>query len=152
MQRNGFFGHAENILIAMISDERKHINELGLRRILKAERPSRMRLFKVPELKFDCGDYIEQTDWQKDDIIDSPLIVDVSEEDITQFVKSGDSPIIDLPRLPCHTQAVECCIKLVTEASAAVCGSASRDGFIRARLESRRIMAHFNTKAQYCVA
>lgn len=36
IQRNGYFGHCENILIAMLCDEQKHIRELALRRILKA--------------------------------------------------------------------------------------------------------------------
>ncbi|CAH2100076.1 unnamed protein product [Euphydryas editha] len=36
IERNAFFAHPENILIAMIFDERKHIRELGLRRIYKA--------------------------------------------------------------------------------------------------------------------
>ncbi|KAF2903508.1 hypothetical protein ILUMI_02675 [Ignelater luminosus] len=36
---------------------------------------------------------------------------------------------------PCHTQAVERCIKLVTEASQAVCGDDVRDGFIGVRLK-----------------
>jgi hypothetical protein len=34
--RNGYFGHPENLLLGMITDDRKHIRELGLRRILKA--------------------------------------------------------------------------------------------------------------------
>lgn len=34
-------------------------------------------------------------------------------------------------------------MKLVTEASEAVCGQTSREGFIRSRTESRRIMPHF---------
>nr|CAI5843066.1 unnamed protein product [Callosobruchus analis] len=44
---------------------------------------------------------------------------------------------------------VERCAKLVTEASSAACGQVSRDEFIRARLESRKIMKQFHTKAQY---
>jgi len=35
---------------------------------------------------------------------------------------------------PCHTQAVERAVKLVTDASTAVCGESARDGFIRARI------------------
>ncbi len=31
IQRNGYFGHPENLLLAMISDERENICELGLR-------------------------------------------------------------------------------------------------------------------------
>jgi len=33
IQRNSFFGHHEILLLAMISDERKYIRELGLRRV-----------------------------------------------------------------------------------------------------------------------
>ena len=36
LQRNGYFSHPENLMLAMITDERQHIRELGLRRILKA--------------------------------------------------------------------------------------------------------------------
>lgn len=35
IQRNGFFDHSENILIAMLSDERKRIKELALKQIIK---------------------------------------------------------------------------------------------------------------------
>jgi len=154
LQRNGFFGHPENLLLAMITDERKHVRELGLRRILKArsQTVAGIRKFTVSELNFDSSDYIELIDWQNTDITEPPLIADLADSVITDLVKNGESPIIDFPRFPCHTQAVERCVKLVTQASAAVCGQASRDGFIRSRLESRRIMATFNTKADYCVA
>ena len=35
-------------------------------------------------------------------------------------------------QFPCQTQAKERCIRLVMETTAAVCGEAARDGFIRA--------------------
>jgi len=65
------------------------------------------------------------------------------------FVACKETPVIDYPKYPCHTQAVERCVKLVTESAKAVCGVKARDGFIRVRLESRKIMPVFNTKAQY---
>ena len=68
---------------------------------------------------------------------------------IKKLVKIGEAPIVDFPRFPCHTQAVERCVKLITQASATVCGQKARDGFIRSRLEGRRITPTFNTKAQY---
>jgi hypothetical protein len=68
---------------------------------------------------------------------------------VKMFVAIGAAPVIDFPKYPCHTQAVERCVKLVTEASSAVCGAKSRDGFIRVRLESREKMPYFNTKADY---
>ncbi len=63
--------------------------------------------------------------------------------------------ILDVPdeihifRYPCHLQAVERCVKLVTEATAAVCGNESRDGFIRSKITSRTVLPKFETKGQY---
>ena len=36
IQRNGYFGHSKNILVGMLTDDRKEIRELGYRRILAA--------------------------------------------------------------------------------------------------------------------
>ena len=63
-----------------------------------------------------------------------------------ELISQGESPTIDFPRFPCHTQSVERCVKLVTDASNAVCGEKSRDGFIRVRLASRNM---YNAKLQY---
>ena len=52
-------------------------------------------------------------------------------------------------KIPCHTQAVERLVKLVTEASKAVCGRKSRDGFISARIASRQLMAKFESKRDF---
>jgi hypothetical protein len=38
------------------------------------------------------------------------------------LMASGEIPVADFPRYPGHTQAAEQTVKLVTEASASVCG------------------------------
>jgi hypothetical protein len=167
IQRNAYFGHPENILLAMLTDERKHIRELGLRRILKARArkkfPSRsnkkrkstetkvIREFVIPKLNFQATDYVDLINWQESHITEPPLTMNISDEDLKLLVASGNTPVVDFPQFPCHTQAVERCVKLVTEASAAVCGALARDGFIRARLEARCILPVFDTKRQYNV-
>jgi hypothetical protein len=152
LQRNGYFGHPENILLAMITDARKYIRELGMRRILKARSTSYgIRRFTIPVLNFNAKDYVDLIDWQATEISEPPLMSDISTDEIEMLVASGSIPLIDFPKYPCHTQAVERCVKLVTEASAAVCGADARDGFIRVRLASRQIMPFFNTKADYHV-
>ena len=151
LKRNSFFAHPENLLLAMITENRVHVLELGLRRILKArsQRVAGVRKFAVPALNYDSSDYIEMIDWQTTHIIEPPLIFEVSDTVIMDSVKSNESQIVEFQRFPCHTQAVELCVKLVTQASAAVCDQTSMDGFIRLRLESRRIMPAFDTKAPY---
>ena len=150
IQRNAFFAHPENILLSMITDECKTIRELGMRRILRARSEKYgIRQFSVPKLNFDANDYISIIDWQKTEVSDPPLLAHISQDDIEMFVANGDVPVVDFPKYLCHTQAVERCVKLVTEASLSVCGQKARDGFIRVRLESRQIMPNFNTKADY---
>jgi hypothetical protein len=152
IQRNAYFGHPENLLLCMITDDRQYIRELGMRRILRARSEQYgIRQFKIPQLNFSAADYIDIIDWQSITVTEPPLLAIASEQDIEMFVASGNVPVIDFPKYPCHTQAVERCVKLVTEASAAVCGVNARDGFIRVRLESRQIMPYFNTKSQYRV-
>jgi hypothetical protein len=151
LHRNGYFAHPETLLLGMISDERKHIRELGLRRIMKARsiRNPGVRKFVIPKLNYDSEEYYDLIDWQTTMITEPPLTVDISDSDIQQFVATGASEVISFPRFPCHTQAVERCVKLVTEASAVVCGFHSRDGVIRSKLEARRIMPTFKTKSEY---
>jgi len=56
IQRNSYFAHPENLLLSMMTDDRPHIHELALRRILKArDQPKRkgVRQFTVPPINFD---------------------------------------------------------------------------------------------------
>ena len=67
VQRNAYFAHPENILIAMINDERSYIRELGWRRILKAKKMGYkgIRRFKLPHLVFESTDYVNMINWQE---------------------------------------------------------------------------------------
>ena len=70
----------------------------------------------------------------------------LSNDTIINLIKTGDRLTGIVPKYPCYTQAVECCIKLVTEAFASVCGTLERDGFIRTRISSRNEIPKFDTK------
>lgn len=151
IQRNGYFGHPENLLLAMLGDDREFVRDLAYRRILKArtENVQGLRTFKVPSFNFEAEDYTDLITWRECTITEPPLTLNISDEDLKTFVKSGFSTCQNVKDFPCHTQAVERCIKLVTEASSAVFGENKRDGFIRARLLSRQQMPTFDTKKQF---
>jgi len=56
IQRNSYFAHPENLLLSMMTDDRPHIRELALRRILKARdqlKRKGVRQFTVPPINFD---------------------------------------------------------------------------------------------------
>ncbi|GBN35447.1 hypothetical protein AVEN_275759-1 [Araneus ventricosus] len=61
VQRNGYFGNPENILIAMITENRRFIRELGLRRIMAviARKSIGLRMFTIPDFNFEAEDYHE---------------------------------------------------------------------------------------------
>ncbi|KAK0066895.1 hypothetical protein Bpfe_003630 [Biomphalaria pfeifferi] len=57
----------ENLLIAMVTDDRDHIKQLGLRRILKAlqEQKTGIGKFCIPRLNFDSINYVDLINWQE---------------------------------------------------------------------------------------
>ena len=67
--------------------------------------------------------------------MEPPLIGNLSEAVIHDFVGNAESETVEFARYPCHTQAVESCEQLVTQASSAVCGQTSKNWFIRSRID-----------------
>lgn len=56
---------------------------------------------------------------------------------------------LDFPHLPCNTQTVERVIKFVPESSQRVCGPEERDGFVKAKIASHKMMPKFKTKKHF---
>ena len=77
--------------------------------------------------------------WAENDITEPPLQKQVSSDSLKEFIrktsetesKRNVGPLIDFPRFPSHTQAVERDVKLVTKAALNVCGSIAREGYVR---------------------
>lgn len=82
-------------------------------------------------------------------VVSSPMLQNVSDDDLKLIINSDSDIIRDIKKFPCHTQAVERCVKLVSEASVKVCGQESRDGYIKSTLLSRSIMPEFSKKSDF---
>lgn len=152
IQDNGYFSHHENILIAMLFDERKHVRELAVRRIMKARGNTQtgVRRFEVPNINFECSNYIDMIKWQFLEVTEPPLTKHVAVEDLSKQVDDiNHLRETVLHNLPTNTQAVERCVKEVTCASKRVCGSYNRDGVIRSTLYDRQIRPTFNSKKEF---
>lgn len=151
IQRNSYFAHPENILLAMITDDKRHIRELAARRVLKARSMSQLpspRLFEVTDINFGASNYIDMINWQQT-ITEPPILKQLTDQEIQQIVQSGGEGELLFLRLPCHTQAVERAVKLTTEACTSQCKDSSRFGAIKAKLESRKKMPKFETKRDF---
>ena len=85
-----------------------------------------------------------------------PLLIEYT-EDILQYIQSGDLPRLPsislgsstMNNIPCHSQAVERNVKLVTEASQNLIGRNNRDGFVKCTIKSRNELPSFETKADF---
>lgn len=55
-------------------------------------------------------------------------------------------------RFPCHTKAVEWSVKTLTEVSVQVCDKKSREGLMKLKTESRKLMPKFDTKRDFKVS
>ncbi|GBN57102.1 hypothetical protein AVEN_181291-1 [Araneus ventricosus] len=95
---------------------------------------------------------IEIINWKSCVVYPPPMLRDLSEDVIKSLINSDTTPIREIQKFPCHTQAVERCIKLVTKALNKVCGHDARDGSIRATLKSRSVMPNFSKTSDFkCV-
>jgi len=77
--------------------------------------PTHIRQFELPILNFESEENFDIISWTN--TFEPVETSDLSIEELNKLVKTFKSN-----KLPCHTQAVERNIKLITEASLAVCG------------------------------
>ena len=150
IENNAYFAHPENLLLAMIGDDNIAVRELGYRRILKARTnvPKNLRPFKMPKLLLNAKEYHEMIDWQTVELTEPSITKNITNDEIHALIKKKEK-LLSISDFPCHTQAVERTIKLVTEASMSVIGPRNRDGFIHARIEGRKRLPVFETKGDY---
>ncbi|ESN95353.1 hypothetical protein HELRODRAFT_179421 [Helobdella robusta] len=149
IERNAFYAHPENLLVSMLFDDRDYIWELACRRIIKARNTDngfKQRIFKTPKLNFSAKDYTEIISWQERQVTVPPVLRDVTNDELEKMAKDGSLKIVDFP---CHTQSVERCVKLLTEASQSVTNVNSRDGFVRTTLQSRVEFPIFGHKNKF---
>ena len=115
-----------------------------------ADPSGQIRRFKDPaKLNFDAVEYFDMIDWAVCPISEPPVIKAMTDAELRDLITTEVTPNVIFPKFPCHTQAVERHVKLVSEAAKAVCGQKSRDGFIRARIASQQLMPTFELKRDF---
>lgn len=151
IQRNGYFGHPENVLLAMLADERQEIRSLAYNKILECRSSNiHLRKFAIPAFNFNASEYFEIFSWDDNVITEPPLLRELAIEYLQEIVNSTSHPFIKyIKSFPCHTQAVERTVKLVSESSKMVTDPVRRDGVIKATIESRQKMPSFKTKKDF---
>ena len=138
IERNDYFGHPENVLLAMIPDDWKEIRELGVCCILKARNRqvvNGVRQFTVPKLNFDAEDCTTLIDWQTSAITEPPLTVELSHACLTGLVASHNVPVLSFPKFPVLHPVRRTSCKIGNGILSCCCGEKARHRFILTRLE-----------------
>ncbi|GBN51420.1 hypothetical protein AVEN_180576-1 [Araneus ventricosus] len=109
-----------------------------------------LRREKEYVVNFRATDYGDLIDRQACNVTPATVLRHISSQELLRMIQD-DVPMDDRDfiKFPSHTQAVERILKLVTEASRKRVEPQNRDGFIRATLESRKQMSHFESKKDY---
>lgn len=110
IQINGFFGHPENILLSMLTDEKVDVREMALGKIKDARLSKNESLvwnFNIPKLNFNATNFIKMLDWNKWSISEPPLIANISNEGLDELVATNN--LKEMLNLPCHTER---CVKV----------------------------------------
>lgn len=134
-----WYAHSEHLLLHLLSCDDEEKRHFAVRKILQIRGNSEfgdtsVRPFKTPELNWLATKIEEMISWEN---ATEPIYTAVlSADQIRAFL---DSPFQMKP-FPCHTQAVERMVKEVSCASANVFGAERRDGYVRARLQARKII------------
>ena len=108
-----------------------------------------VRKFQSPSLDFDAVDYYCLVNWQDVPRTSPPRLRDIRDDEIEAAIEVPQKWTLEKYTYPCHTQSVERQIKVVTETAASVFGGLRRDGYIRAKLASRKEVLHFGSKKDW---
>ena len=100
--------------------------------------------FTIPKLNFEESDYYELVNWLDFPRLEPQITCKLKENNLDEAITSGNMP--DLEKYHCHTQAIERHIQVLIDASKAVCGKEFRDGYTRAKFESRKKMLKYTKK------
>ena len=111
----------------------------------EALKNNKIRKYKLPLLNFNPKNYYDLFSWEKPKLHEPSLTKHLTDDEVRNIIQS---PLYVCP-FPCHTQAVERAIQLITEAATSVIGEGSRDGWIRQTIKSRREMGRFDTKKDF---
>ena len=97
---NSYYAHSENILLAMLFDDKKESRNIAIKKML-------LTVYQIPLINFNCTDYTNMIDLNKDDVLfEPPFTHTIPYDHLEQYLQYDDPPLPD-PRILVHKQATE---------------------------------------------
>lgn len=150
VRRSAWYARSEAVLQAMLSSQCTELRAKALEIILRI----RGKPFdddqmgdctfiqrKIVQLNVNAIKLSDLLDLNSE-VLEPPLTTSLTSKDLKRF---EDTPM-QVPNWPSHTQSVERCVKMVTEAAGHVYSHEKREGYIKAQLVSRQLLQRHNSK------
>jgi len=150
VRRSAWYANSEAVIQTLICSDREEERKAGIEKILEIRGNGNaevqmgnmsLRQRITPEVNPDAKSLIDLIYWGAV-TTESPLTCSLTTAQIKQFL---NTPMI-VPDWPSHTQSIERCVKMVTEASEHVYSQDRRDGYIRSHIVSRELMSRNMSK------
>lgn len=150
VQRSAWYAHSEAVLQAMLCSDEEEERREAVERIIKLRGEgyeetqlgdNHVRPRRTPVINMGAVRLTELIDWSVD-VMEPPLTCHITTTALKKFLKEP----MEVPDWPSHTQSVERCVRLVTEAATHVYGHERRDGRIRSQVASRYLMPKNRSK------
>ena len=155
IQRNAYLAHPSTMLCSMLESAEESIRCKAVKILLEARKNppkvSKMKVlkgvrrFSIPPLNWSARNWCDIIDWETAKVHEPSILKKL---DSDQLEASKSEPVI-FPNFPLHSQSVERCVKLVTEASTKVVGEAKRHQHILSVVGARKIRKSCDTKKDY---
>ena len=105
-----------------------------------------IRTFETQVLDFNANNYFDIIKWDDISKVTPPPILNFYSNE--QLLSASENPL-NIPTYPCHTQAFERTIKIVTHATETVYGHEERNGLILNILKNKEKYKSFFSKEEY---
>ena len=149
VRRSAWYAHSEAILQAMLTSEDRQQRLKAVEKIMEIRGEgeeesqvgdSSVRPRTTPEINAEAKSLYDMIDWTSS--YEPPLTCAMTTACLKTII---DSPM-QVPSWPSHTQSIERCVKMVTEAAAHVYSQERREGYIRSQVVSRELMSRNRSK------
>ena len=153
----------ENFLYSLVASDDIQAREIGLRKIIglrkdtgrgikgkgKGKKPKRTLQLSHTRFQFDCLHWYELVDLDIEGVAECPLTQNIPLQEIENALLNGTALLQVPTNFPAHSQSVERCVKLVTEASSHVFDFEQRHRHIHTVVMSRAARPMFDNKGDY---
>lgn len=120
LQNNAYFLHSENLLATMLVDPQIETRKKAVKLVNLARNSNRnvVRTFEKPKVNFKAKYYDELIDWNCAALMEPPVTKLLTDVQLTDCINTADNKVAEyIYKMPCHTQAVERMVRVVTNTS-----------------------------------